>query len=128
MTFEEVMLALEEMGNEQTKNTFINHGAHEPLFGVRVGDLKKILKKIKLDHDLALRLFDTGNYDAMYLAGLAVDPEKMTENQLEQWAEAASWYMLAEYTVAWVTAESPYALKLARKWMQFDIEMIACAG
>ena len=49
MTFEEVMAELEAYGNEQTKKTFLNHGAAEPLFGVRVGDMKKILKHIKKD-------------------------------------------------------------------------------
>ena len=128
MIFEEVMQQLKEFGNEQTKNTFLNHGATEPLFGVRVGDLKKVLKHIKKDHELALRLYDTGNSDAMYLAALAVDPKLMTEDDLRRWSAAANWYLIAESAVAWVTAESPNALKLAREWMKSDREMTAVAG
>ncbi|WP_366414818.1 hypothetical protein [Paenibacillus sp. GP183] len=41
MILEEVMNNLEEMGTEQTKRTFMRHGAKEPLFGVKVGDLKR---------------------------------------------------------------------------------------
>ena len=55
MNLSEVMIALEEFGDERTKNTFFNHGAQEPLFGVKVGDLKKLTKKIKKDHDLSLQ-------------------------------------------------------------------------
>jgi len=128
MTFEEVMKQLEELGNEQTKKTFLNHGASEPFFGVRVGDLKKILKYIKNDHELALRLYDTGNSDAMYLAALAVDPKLMREDDLQRWVNAANWYMNAEYAVGWVAAESPNALKLAREWIRSDREMTAVAG
>jgi len=128
MTFEEVMKQLEELGNEQTKKTFLNHGASEPFFGVRVADLKKILKYIKKDHELALRLYDTGNSDAMYLAALAVDPKLMTEDDLQRWVNAANWYMNAEYAVGWVAAESPKALKLAREWIRSDREMTAVAG
>ena len=128
MIFEEVMQQLKEFGNEQTKNTFLNHGATEPLFGVRVGDLKKILKHIKKDHELALLLYDTGNSDAMYLAALAVDPKLMTEDDLRRWSAAATWYLIAESAVGWVTAESPNALKLAREWMKSDREMTAVAG
>ena len=40
MTYEEMMQKLEELGSEQTKRTFSNHGAQEPYFGVKVGDLK----------------------------------------------------------------------------------------
>ena len=128
MTFEEVMAELEAYGNEQTKKTFLNHGAQEPLFGVRVGDLKKILKHIKKDQDLALRLYETGNYDAMYLAGLAINPKLMSEDELRQWMEEANWYAVAEYTIGWVAGESPYALKLAREWIASEREMTAVAG
>jgi hypothetical protein len=60
----------------------------------------------------------------MYLAGLAVDPNLITKEQLQSWVKEAYWYMLSEYTVAWVAAESPYALELAREWMQSDEEII----
>lgn len=43
MTLDEVMARLEELGSEQTKNTLIRHGAQEPFFGVKVGDLKKLV-------------------------------------------------------------------------------------
>ena len=49
MTFEEVMSELEGYGNENTKRTYANHGAKEPFFGVKGGDLKKILKKNPLN-------------------------------------------------------------------------------
>ena len=45
MTFEEVMTTLESCGDAQTKKTLGNHGAKEPYFGVKVAELKKILKK-----------------------------------------------------------------------------------
>lgn len=77
MTVAEVMNRLEELGTEQTKKTLLRHGAKEPLYGVKVGDLKKLARDVKKDQPLALALFDTGNHDAMYLAGLCVQP-KMT--------------------------------------------------
>ena len=47
MTLNEVMQELESYGEESTKKTLMKHGAKEPFFGVRVQDLKKILKKTK---------------------------------------------------------------------------------
>lgn len=128
MTFEEIMKKLEELGTEQTKKTFMRHGAKEPLFGVKVGDLKKLVKYVKKDHDLALALYKSGNYDAMYLAGLSINPKLMTKDRLQEWVKSAKWYMPAEYTVASVAAESEYALELAREWMNADEEMIAVCG
>ncbi len=42
MTVEEVLQKLEALGSEQTKKTFLRHGAREPFFGVRIGDMKKL--------------------------------------------------------------------------------------
>ncbi|EPD51237.1 DNA alkylation repair protein [Paenisporosarcina sp. FSL H8-0542] len=128
MTYEEVMNYLKEVGTEQTKKTFVNHGATGEFYGVKVGDMKKILKHVKKDQELALKLYDSGVSDAMYLAALAIDPKLMTKDQLQNWVKAAYWSMLSEYSVAWVASESQFAMELAREWMQSDNEMVACAG
>lgn len=128
VTINEIMSKLEAMGSEQTKQTFIRHGAKEPFFGVKTGDLKKLVKDVKKDQNLARALYDTGNSDAMYLAGLTVNPRTATKEMLQDWVRAANWYMLSEYTVARVAAESPFAVELAREWMKSSDEMIATCG
>jgi 3-methyladenine DNA glycosylase AlkD len=127
-TLTEVMDKLAGMGTEQTKLTFLRHGAMEPLFGVRIGDLKKLVKDVKKDQSLARALYETENSDAMYLAGLTVDPKTMDKATLQAWADAAYWYSIAEYTVAGVAAECPYALELAREWIRSAEEMVASCG
>lgn len=69
----EMIEELRRLGKESVKKVLRNHGAREPLFGVKIGDLKKIQNRIKQDYQLALDLYDTGIYDAMYLAGLIAD-------------------------------------------------------
>ncbi|MDG5471837.1 DNA alkylation repair protein [Jeotgalibacillus sp. ET6] len=128
MNLNTVMGELEALGTEQTKKTFMRHGAKEPFYGVKVGDLKKWVKHVKKDQELVGALYDTGNSDAMYLAGLAADPKTMSKETLEKWVKGAYWHMIAECTVAWVAAESPYAVELAKEWMASDEEMIAAAG
>ncbi len=83
MNVDEVMAELKSLGKEQTLATYRRHGADGEMFGVQIGDLKKVLKKIKGDQDLALSLWETGNGDAMYLAGLAADGSLMTRKQLD---------------------------------------------
>lgn len=128
MTYNDVMLALEEMGTEQTKSTLGRHGAREPFFGVRVGDMKKLVREVKKDQELALALYDSGNTDAMYLAGLTVNPRTVTKERLQAWVTHAYWYSLAEYTVAGLAAESHYARELAIEWINSPEEMIAVSG
>jgi len=128
MTINEVLKELKSYANDQTKKTFMNHGAVEPFWGVKVGDMKNIVKKVKKDHELALALYDTEISDAMYLAGLIADEEKMTSDQLEDWAAKARWYMHSEYTVAWIAAESKYGWELGLKWIESSDPMIQCTG
>ena len=128
MTTIEILEYLKAHGSEQTKKIYLNHGAREPFYGVKVEDLKKLIKKIKITNELALELYDTGNSDAMYLAGLIAKGSTMTKEQIQSWAEKANWYMLSEYTVAWVTTESKYGLELALEWIKLDKENIASSG
>lgn len=128
MNFDEIMQELENLGSEQTKKIYMNHGVKEPYFGVKIGDLKKLVKYVKKDHELALQLFNSGNHDAMYLAGLSINPKLISKETLQDWAKKAYWYLIAEYTVAGVAAESDYALELAREWMKSEEEMVAVCG
>ena len=127
-TVNQVMAALKKNGSEQTRKTYIKHGAPDDIFGVKVADLKVIVKQIKGNQSLACDLYATGNSDAMYLAGLVVDGGQLTKRELQAWAKAASWSMLSEYTVPWVAAESQYGRELALKWMDSKQEPIGSSG
>lgn len=128
MTVTEVLNELKALGSPAIKKVLMNHGAKEPFYGVKVEDLKKVLKKIKGDQKLALELYDTGISDAMYLAGLAADGSKMTKKELQHWVKNAYWYMISEYSVPWVTSESPYGWELAKEWIDSKNELVASAG
>lgn len=128
MNATEILQELQQMGSEQTKKIFLRHGAREPFFGVKVGDMKNIVKRVKKDHALSMALYDSGNSDAMYLAGLIADEKKISKADLQHWADQAYWYMISEFTVAWVASESPYGWELGLEWIESDREQIATAG
>lgn len=127
-TVKTVMQELKKKGSEQTRKIFRRHGATGEMFGVKVADLKVIAKTIKGEQDLAFELYDTGNYDAMYLAGMVADGTQMNKKQLDAWAKAAEWQMISEYTVPWVASESKHGRDLALKWIKSKNEPIAAAG
>ena len=128
MTADEIVSELKKLGTAQTKKTWMTHGAKEPCFGVKVEDMKKIQKRVKTNHQLALDLYDTGIADAMYLAGLIADDAKMTKRDLQKWIKGATWGMVAEYTVPWVASGSPHGREMALKWIESKNEAIASAG
>lgn len=128
MEFSEVMTALEGYGNEQTRKIHVKHGAPGEGFGVKVGDLKKILKKTKKNQSLAEALFASGNGDAMYLAALMANEKTISKDVLQEWAEASTWYMVSEYGVAGVAAESSHGWEMGIQWIDSDQEHVAATG
>ena len=124
----QVMTALKKKGTAQTRKIYGRHGASDNMFGVKVADMKVIVKQIKGSHQLACELYDTGNMDAMYLAGMVADGRQMTKRQLDQWAKAANWYMISEYSVPGVTCESAHASALAMKWIKSKQPHVAACG
>lgn len=128
MDLQTVMQELEALGKERTKKIYISNGAHEPLFGVATGAMKPIAKKIKRNQPLAEELYATGNYDAMYFAGVIADPEAMTEADFDRWMDAAYFYMLSDYVVAVTLAEADIAQDVADKWIESGEELRMSGG
>ena len=125
-----VMAELKKKGSEQTRKIYARHGmATREMFGVSIADLKPIAKKLKGQQALACQLYETGNVDAMYLAGMVANGAQMTEKQLNDWAEGATGaQMISEYTVAWVAVDHPQARDVAKKWINSKKEHVAAAG
>lgn len=128
MTAQEIVSQLEPLGTEGYRRIMRNHGVEGPLFGVKVEELKKYQKAIKNDYRLALDLFDTGIYDAQYLAGLIADARQMTPEDLQGWLDRASCNAAAEFAVAWVAADGPHGWDLGLKWIDSLSERTAMAG
>jgi 3-methyladenine DNA glycosylase AlkD len=127
MTAQEILAEIKPLGRDSYRNVLFNHGIPEPCYGVKVDELKKIQKRIKMNYRLALELYDTGVYDAMYLAGLIADDAKMSKKDLQHWAEKAC-APLAGSTVAWVAAGSPHGVEMALQWIDSPKDLIAAAG
>ena len=129
MSADMILRELQAMGNESTKKMLMhNHGVKEPCFGVKIGDMKAIVKRVKVDYQLALDLYATGNYDAMYLAGLIADDAKMTKRDLQAWVSKAYGGSLPGSTVAGVAAGGRYGWEMGLKWIESAKPMVAAAG
>lgn len=128
MDFEMVMQELEALSNERLKKMYMSNGAHEPLFGVATGKMKLIFRKTKINQPLAEQLYATGNYDAMYFAGIIADPNAMTKADYDRWMDAAYFYMLSDYVVAVTLSEADIAQEVADKWIASGEELRMSAG
>lgn len=129
-TVNTIMAALKSKGKESTRKIYARHGmTPERVFGVSVADLKVTAKTIKGQQSLACGLYETGNVDAMYLAGMVLDGAKIERERLNAWAQsAAGLQMIGEYTIPWLAVEHPQGRKLALEWIASKKEHIAASG
>jgi hypothetical protein len=128
MTTKEILAELKPLGSDGYKRVIFNHGVKEPCFGVKISELQKIQQRLKRDYQLALDLYDTGNYDAMYLAGLIADDARMTKQDLQHWVTKAYCKPLYGAIVPWVAAGSPHGWEMALEWIDSKTALIAAAG
>jgi 3-methyladenine DNA glycosylase AlkD len=128
MFAKEILKQLEALGRDSYKKVLLNHDINEPVFGVKIDELKKFQKQIRKDYQLALDLYDTGNYDAQYLAGLIADETKMSKKDLKTWLAKANGRAVCGSTVAWVASESPHGRELALEWIDSKDEQTAKTG
>ncbi len=127
MTAATILDDLKALGSEGYRNILLRHGAALPCYGVKIADMKPIRKQVKKNYQLALDLYESGVYDARYLAGLIADDARMTREDLQRWVEQAC-RPLAGSIVPAVAAGSPHAMEMAMGWIDADPELISTAG
>lgn len=127
-SLKEVMSRLESFGSENTRKIYKNHGASEPMFGVKFGDLEKIRKEIKKNHELAVLLWNTGNTDAMTLAVMVAEPKKMSTKEINDWLKVLSYDTLIDSFTKYIVCKHEKSIELMEAWIDDTDEWIARAG
>lgn len=128
MTLEETLAQLKALGTEKMRALNDKNGAGPYQFGVRLGDLRKLAKKIKADHELALALWQTQNIDARLLAILLIKPKKLTTDELDGMVRSVTFMQVADWLNAYVVKKHPEKEALRQRWMSDDDPMARRAG
>jgi 3-methyladenine DNA glycosylase AlkD len=127
MDLDTVMSQLQALGTEQNVKIYQRHGAGENVFGVSFANLKKLKAKIKVDHDLAVQLWNTGNSDARSLAMMIADASKVTPTIATQWMKDVD-YALHGSEVAEVVPRSACGVAKMRQWRTQKSEYAKATG
>lgn len=127
MTVKQALSKLKALGSAQTRKTYGRHGVTGEMFGVKFGDLGKLARQIKVDHGLALELWDSGNHDARVLATMIVDTERVTAKLLDAWIKDVDNHVLS-HALATVASGSAAGAKVARRWAAVKGEWKSSTG
>jgi len=128
MTLEETLEQLEALGDAKVKAWNAKNGAGKKQFGVSLGDIRALAKKIKTNHALALLLWDTGNVDAQFLAVLLIEPKKLSAKEMDRLVRSIAFVRVADWLNSYVVRQHPDKETLRQKWMATDDRWAARAG
>ena len=127
MTMQEVLQELESLGTAQNRKVYRRHGACENLYGVSFANLRKMGKRLKVNHALAQQLWSTGNHEAQLLASMIADPATVEESLVDTWAT-----QLVDRTVTGefsdFVSKTPFFQAKMEAWNDSDDEWIGRAG
>ncbi len=128
MKLEEAMRELEALGDEKVRNRNVRNGASGPQFGVKSGDVRKLAKKCKTDHALALQLWETGNLDARMLAILVAKVKSFGEDELDRLVRTLTTAQVAVWFNSYIVKKHPAKESLRQRWMTATDPWAARAG
>lgn len=124
-TVDEVMQELQakaKPGNVEGMARFAVVG--DQRMGVSVPDMRKIAKSIGKNHQLALDLWDTGVPEGMIVAGMIAEPEKLTEQQMEDWVVDINSWDICDQVCMNLFEKSPLAEVKIFEWSVREEEFV----
>lgn len=96
--------------------------------GVPVPELRSLAKEIGKNHELALGLWRTGIPDARILAGMTGEPEKLTEDQMEDWVRDFDSWDVCDQVCMNLFEKTPLADKKILDWSRREEEFVKRAA
>jgi len=120
---------LERRGTKRNRDAMLRYGIVAPkAFGVSVGDIKQLSKRLGTDHELALALWDTGWYEARMLAPFVDEPEKVTAAQMNQWARDFDNWAVCDHACFHLFDRTPHAWRKIQQWSMRREEFVKRAA
>jgi 3-methyladenine DNA glycosylase AlkD len=128
MTVKDVLKQLEALGDAKVRAHNTKFGAGDNQFGVKLGDIRALAKKIKSNPELAKALWKTGNVDAQFLAALIIKPKDLSADEMDLMVRSAKYAQAADWLNSYLVKDHPEKEALRQKWMSDDDPWAGRAG
>ena len=124
-TAEEILTKLKAKARPDQLSGMARYGMKtEHRLGVQIPEIRRIAKETGKNHQLALELWKTGIAEARILAGMVDEPEKVTEQQMDDWVEDVDSWDIGDQTCMNLFEKSPLAWKKIAEWSQRPEEFV----
>lgn len=127
--YEEIMELLKSKSNSKNKQGMARFGINpKNAWGVSVTDIRAIANTIKKNHNLALKLWNSGIREARILASILDEPEKVTPPQMEEWISGFDSWDVCDQVCLNLFSKVENAHEKAIKWSEREKEFEKRAG
>jgi 3-methyladenine DNA glycosylase AlkD len=130
-TLASVLAELQRRGSKKNIAGMARYGivvANKKIFGVSVGELRDMGKKIGKNHALAAALWKTGWYEARMLAAFVDDPKLVTPAQMDKWAKDFDNWAICDTQCFVLFDKSPHAWVKINQWSKRKEEFVRRAA
>jgi len=124
-SLEDILVKLKKKARPDQLEGMARYGmAVERRLGVSIPELRLLAKETGRNHELALELWKTGIDEARILAAMIDDPQKLTEDQMEDWVKDINSWDVCDQVCMNLFEKSPLAWKKIRDWSVREEEFV----
>jgi 3-methyladenine DNA glycosylase AlkD len=122
-----VVAALKAVADPQIATIYMRRNPKATAWGVRYGDMEKIVKQIVPDAGLAAELWTEGAGEPRTVAIRVLPPGGLTEAQVDRWVEDLDFPPLAD-EFARAVYHTPWAKERMLRWIEDDRDYVQRTG
>jgi 3-methyladenine DNA glycosylase AlkD len=113
----DVLASMKRLGSKRHRDGMARYGiVAKKVFGISVGALRAMGKRLGRDHELAAALWDTGWYEARMLAAFVDDPAQVTPGQMDRWARDFDNWAICDTVCFHLFDHTTYAWRKVEQW------------
>jgi 3-methyladenine DNA glycosylase AlkD len=125
ISVQEILRELKGKANPDNVKGMARYGmTSEKRLGVSVPNMRMIAKKVGKKHELALELWKTGIPEAKIVAAMVGEPEKLTEEQMEDWVKEIDSWDICDQVCMNLFEKTPLARKKIFDWSEREEEFV----
>lgn len=126
---ESVVASLKRLANKKTRDGMARYGIpSDNAFGVPVGKIRELGKKLGRNHELAAAMWKTNIYEARMLTAFIADPKQVTPAQMDRWCRDFDSWAICDTLCFHLFDRTPHAWAKVVKWSDKSEEFVKRAA
>jgi len=118
-TITSVLAALKNLATQETLDGMAQYGIpSDKAWGVAMGDIQKLAKRVGRNHAMAASLWETGVYEARLMSAFVEEPDRVTPAQMNRWCRDFDNWAVVDTLCFKLFDQTPHAYAAVERWAE----------